>query len=56
MLHAVHHLGNTTGMAGLRANLIAGTFFHLSNDGRAGKDHNPDLEMMGGYLGWPFCF
>jgi hypothetical protein len=35
---------------------IAYRFFHLSNNGRAGKDRNPDLEMMGGYAGWSFSF
>jgi hypothetical protein len=35
---------------------IAYRFFHLSNNGRAGKDHNPDLEMMGLYTGWSFSF
>jgi hypothetical protein len=35
---------------------LAYRFFHLSNNGRAGKDHNPDLEMMGGYVGWSFSF
>jgi hypothetical protein len=28
----------------------------LSNNGRAGRDHNPDLEMMGAYAGWAFSF
>ena len=36
--------------------LVAYRFFHLSNNGREGKDHNPDLEMMGGYFGWSFSF
>jgi hypothetical protein len=36
--------------------LIAYRFFHLSNNGREGKDHNPDLEMMGPYLGWNISF
>ena len=36
--------------------LLAYRFFHLSNNGREGKDHNPDLEMMGGYVGWSFSF
>ena len=31
--------------------LVAYRFFHLSNNGRAGRDHNPDLEMMGAYAG-----
>ena len=35
---------------------LAYRFFHLSNNGREGKDHNPDLEMMGGYFGWSFSF
>lgn len=36
--------------------LIAYRFLHLSNNGRAGKDHNPDLEMMGAYVGWSLSF
>lgn len=36
--------------------LVAYRFFHLSNNGREGKDHNPDLEMMGPYVGWSFSF
>lgn len=36
--------------------LVAYRFFHLSNNGREGKDHNPDLEMMGPYLAWSFSF
>jgi hypothetical protein len=36
--------------------LIAYRFFHLSNNERAGKDHNPDLEMMGAYVGWGLSF
>ena len=35
---------------------IAYRFFHLSNNGREGTDHNPDLEMMGGYVGWSVSF
>ena len=36
--------------------VLAYRFFHLSNNGRAGKDHNPDLEMMGAYIGWSLSF
>lgn len=36
--------------------VVAYKFFHLSNKGRAGRDHNPDLEMMGAYAGWSFSF
>ena len=36
--------------------LIAYRFFHLSNNVREGRDHDPDLEMMGGYVGWAFSF
>jgi hypothetical protein len=36
--------------------VIAYRFFHLSNHGREGKDRNPDLEMMGGYVAWSFSF
>ena len=36
--------------------LVGYRFFHLSNNGRAGKDHNPDLEMMGAYFGWALSF
>lgn len=36
--------------------LLAYRFFHLSNNGREGKDRNPDLEMMGGYVGWSVSF
>ena len=28
--------------------------FNLSSTGPAGRGHNPDLEMMGGYVGWSF--
>jgi hypothetical protein len=36
--------------------LVACRFFHLSNHAREGKDHNPDLEMMGPYLAWSYSF
>lgn len=36
--------------------MIAYRFWHLSNNGREGKIHNPDLEMMGLYTGWSFSF
>ena len=36
--------------------LLAYRFFHLSNHGREGLDRNPDLEMMGAYVGWSFSF
>jgi hypothetical protein len=36
--------------------LLAYRFLHLSNNHREGREHNPDLEMMGLYLGWSFSF
>jgi hypothetical protein len=36
--------------------IIGYRFFHLSNHGRIGKDHNPDFEMMGLYAGWSVSF
>jgi hypothetical protein len=36
--------------------MVAYRFLHLSNHGREGSDHNPDLEMMGVYAGWSFSF
>ena len=36
--------------------VIAYRFFHLSNNHREGREHNPDLEMMGAYTGWSFSF
>jgi hypothetical protein len=36
--------------------LLAYRFLHLSNNHREGREHNPDLEMMGLYLGWAFSF
>jgi hypothetical protein len=35
---------------------IAYRFFHLSNHRRAGKDHNPDFEMMGPFASWSLSF
>lgn len=35
---------------------IAYRFFHLSNHRRAGKDHNPDFEMMGPFVSWSLSF
>ena len=43
-------------MGGSSRLLIAYRFFHLSNNGREGKIHNPDLEMMGIYTGWSISF
>ena len=36
--------------------LVAYRFLHLSNNHREGREHNPDLEMMGVYVGWSFSF
>jgi hypothetical protein len=36
--------------------VLAYRFLHLSNNHREGREHNPDLEMMGLYLGWSFSF
>jgi hypothetical protein len=36
--------------------VLAYRFFHLSNHYREGRERNPDLEMMGLYLGWAFSF
>lgn len=36
--------------------VFAYRFLHLSNNHREGREHNPDLEMMGIYLGWGFSF
>ena len=36
--------------------VLAYRFLHLSNNHREGREHNPDLEMMGIYLGWSFSF
>lgn len=36
--------------------LLAYRFLHLSNNHREGREHNPDLEMMGVYIGWAFSF
>ena len=43
-------------MAGSQHLVIAYRFLHLSNNHREGRDKNPDLEMMGVYLGWAFSF
>jgi hypothetical protein len=36
--------------------VLAYRFLHLSNNHREGREHNPDLEMMGLYIGWSFSF
>ena len=36
--------------------VLAYRFLHLSNNHREGRERNPDLEMMGVYLGWAFSF
>ena len=36
--------------------VLAYRFLHLSNNHREGREHNPDLEMMGLYAGWTFSF
>ncbi|HJU44905.1 MAG TPA: acyloxyacyl hydrolase [Vicinamibacterales bacterium] len=36
--------------------VLAYRFLHLSNNHREGRERNPDLEMMGIYLGWAVSF
>ena len=36
--------------------VLAYRFLHLSNNHREGREHNPDLELMGLYAGWTFSF
>ena len=41
--------GNSHALFGVR-------FLHLSNNHREGREHNPDLEMLGPFAGFAFAF
>jgi hypothetical protein len=48
--------GATRRIASHQHFVLAYRFLHLSNNHREGREHNPDLEMMGVYVGWGFSF
>ena len=47
---AMRQIGSTQNL------VLAYRFLHLSNNHREGRNRNPDLEMMGLYIGWSFSF
>jgi hypothetical protein len=42
--------------AGATRFTAGGRWFHLSNNGSAGRARNPDIQALGGYLGWWWRF